>query len=74
MGYFWSGQVGGERRGFFSLHLIQYIMIIPAHCTVCSRRVEPKTQHHYGDGTRIPVSFARWLGGGGGGGGGNYGS
>ena len=47
---------------FFALDTIHYDY--PAHRSVCNRTVEPKTQHHCGDGTRIPVSFARWLGGG----------
>ena len=55
----------GRGGGGGCLRLIQYIMIIPAHYSVCSRRVEPKTQHHCGDETRIPVYFAGWVGGGG---------
>ena len=42
MGYFWSGQVGGERWGFFSLHLIQYIMIIQLIVVYATGQWSPK--------------------------------
>ena len=67
MGYFWSGQVGGERRGFFSLHLIQYIMIIPAHVLCAAGEWSPKhnTIMEMGPGFQFLLRGG-WGGGGGG--------